>query len=47
MKECSYIYVCVVIKSGSESRTSNTFRSQAPELISHGFVSEEVELIEG
>jgi hypothetical protein len=24
MKECSYIYVCVVTKSGSESRTSNS-----------------------
>jgi hypothetical protein len=24
MKKCSYIYVCVVIKSGSECRTSNS-----------------------
>jgi hypothetical protein len=24
MKECSYIYICVVTKCGSDSRTSNS-----------------------
>jgi hypothetical protein len=30
MKECSYIYVCVVTKCGSDSRTSNKVSVYAP-----------------
>jgi hypothetical protein len=42
MKECSYIYVCVVIKCGSNSRTNNNPSPPQPVATAEGCVDDKV-----